>query len=298
MNQNYQKIIEKLGVGNFKLDEPMAEHTTFKIGGPADLFYEAETEEELVKVVEAIKEMEVPYSVLGGGSNILVGDKGFRGLIIKLSNGELKITNNTVLAGGSVPIAVLLDKCRENSLEGLEFMEGIPGTVGGAVRGNAGAWQKWIGESVSRVKIFTDDGEIRWLEQKDCQFTYRDSRFKRNKEIILAAEFEMSKGEMKAIEEKSRECLQKRACLPKEPSAGCIFVNPKPLSAGELIEKCGLKGTKIGQAQISEKHANFIINLGGARAVDVIGLIDLAKRTVGEKFNINLEEEIVRTGEF
>lgn len=298
MNQNYQKIIEQLEVGNVRFDEPMADHTTFKIGGPADLLVEVENEEELVRILEALKEMKVPYFVLGGGSNILVGDKGFRGLVIKLSNPSLEIENNIVLAGAGVPIAVLLDECKKNSLAGSEFMAGIPGTVGGSIRGNAGAWQNGIGEKVSRVKILTEDGEVKWISKEECQFSYRDSRFKHNKEIILAAELVVEKGDTEEITRLIEENLEKRAKQPKEPSAGCVFVNPKPLSAGKLIEECGLKGETVGNAQISERHANFIINLGGAKAIDVVLLIDLAKKEVKEKFNINLKEEIVKIGEF
>lgn len=298
MNQNYQKIIEKLEVGKVKLDEPMAEHTTFKIGGPADLFVEVENEEELVRAVRAVREMGVPYFILGGGSNILVGDGGVRGLIIKLSNCELEIVNNTVLVGAGVPIGVLIDECKSSSLEGLEFMAGIPGTVGGSIRGNAGAWQNGIGEKASRVKILTEDGEIKWIPKEECQFSYRDSRFKHNKEIVLAVELVLCKGDRERITKLVVENLEKRAKQPKEPSAGCIFVNPKPLSAGKLIEECGLKGTRIGNAQISGKHANFVINLGGATAKDIVSLISLAKAKVKEKFSIDLKEEIVKIGEF
>lgn len=298
MNRIYQKIIEKLGAERFKFDEPMAEHTTFKIGGSADLFVEVEDEEDLQRILTIAEEEEISFFILGGGSNILIGDKGFRGLIIKLSNCELKFANNTILAGAGVPIAVLLNECKKNSLTGLEYMAGIPGTVGGSVRGNAGAWQNGIGEKTSRVKVLTEDREIKWISREECQFNYRDSRFKHNKEIILAAEFFLEKGDEEEISRLIEENFGKRANQPKEPSAGCVFVNPKPLSAGKLIEDCGLKGKTIGRAQISEKHANFIINPGGAKATDVVLLIELIKKTVKEKFNVSLKEEIVMIGEF
>lgn len=297
MNQKYEELKKIIGE-KVKENVSLADYTSFKIGGPADLFYEAETENDLVRVLGVVREMKVPYFILGGGSNILVGDKGFRGLIIKLSNCELNTANDTVLASAGVPMVVLLDECRENSLKGLEFMAGIPGTVGGAVRGNAGAWQKSVGERVLRVKILSDSDEIKWIEHKDCSFTYRESRFKHNGEIILAVEFKMNKGKKEEIEDQIKTYHDKRLGQPKEPSAGCIFINPKPKSAGELIEECGLKGKQIGGGRISENHANFIINTGGAKASDVITLIEMSKQTVKEKFNIDLREEIVRVGEF
>jgi len=304
MNQNYQQIIEKLEVGKVKFDEPMAGHTTFKIGGPADLFVEVENEEELVGVLRVVRKAGVPYFILGGGSNILVGDKGFKGLIIKVQSDSLKTllrgisAKYKVLVDAGVNMSNLINECLNNSLTGLEFMAGIPGTVGGSIRGNAGAWQNGISESVSRVKVLTEDNKVKWVDKEECQFSYRDSRFKHNKEIILAAELILEKGDSEQITRLIEENLKKREEQPKEPSAGCVFVNPKPLSAGKLIEECGLKGTRIGNAQISEKHANFVINLGGATAKDVVSLISLTKAKVKEKFNIDLKEEIVRIGEF
>jgi len=203
-----------------------------------------------------------------------------------------------VLVDAGVNMSNLINECLNNSLTGLEFMAGIPGTVGGSIRGNAGAWQNGISESVSRVKVLTEDNKVKWVDKEECQFSYRDSRFKHNKEIILAAELILEKGDSEQITRLIEENLKKREEQPKEPSAGCVFVNPKPLSAGKLIEECGLKGTRIGNAQISEKHANFVINLGGATAKDVVSLISLTKAKVKEKFNIDLKEEIVRIGEF
>jgi len=298
MNNKYKELIKKLGKEKVGLNEPLSVHTTFIIGGPADLFYEAQSEEELIKAVELAGEMGIAIFILGAGSNILVGDKGFRGIIIKLSNCELRIENGTVTTGAGLPMSTLINKCLENSLTGLEFMVGIPGTVGGAVRGNAGAWQENIGDYVNRVKILSSNGEVIWIDKDNCSFEYRDSRFKHNAEIILAVEFNLEKKDNQKIKEKIMFYTSKRLGQPKEPSAGCIFVNPKPQSAGELIEKCGLKNSQCGGAKISEKHANFIINLGGAKAAAVVELIDLAKSKVKEKFNINLYEEIVRVGEF
>ena len=195
-------------------------------------------------------------------------------------------------------MSLLLDKCVENSLTGLEFMAGIPGTVGGAVRGNSGAWQKNFSDRIIKVKVLTPSGEIEEIDKKDCLFAYRESRFKKSGDIILEAEIALEKAEGQEIKKRIKVFLEKRACQPKEPSAGCVFVNPKPLSAGQMIDQCGLKGKSFGGAKVSEEHANFIVNTGGARAVEVVSLIELVKKAVKEKFNIDLQEEIVRVGEF
>jgi len=274
MKDKYQKIIDSLGKDRVKLNESLARHTTFKIGGPADLFYEAKNEAELIESIELAKKLGVSFLILGNGSKMLVGDKGFRGLVIKNRNEKIEIQNQgkkpVVLAGSGLSTHILIRKLLEMSFGGLEFMVGIPGTVGGAIRGNAGAWQQAIGDKVSRVKILTSKGKVKWLDKKD----------------------------KKEIETNIVDYLEKRKNQPKEPSVGSIFVNPKPYAAGELIDKCGLKSRIKGKAQISPKHANFIINLGGATAKDVLGLITMIRRKIKKKYGIQLEEEVVRIGEF
>jgi len=296
MNNKYRELIKQFGEDRVKVNEPLSGHTTFKIGGPADLFYEAQSEEEFIKVIGKVRDIGVPYFILGAGSNVLISDKGFRGIIIKLSNRGLRIENSTLFADAGLPILILLNKCRENSLTGLEFMAGIPGTVGGAIRGNAGAWRKNIGDFVKRVKILSVTGEVSWIDKNNCSFSYRESRFKNNDEIILGVEFLLKIGEGREIDLKIQEFLKKRETLPKEPSAGCVFVNPKPQSAGELIDRCGLKKSRFGNAQISGLHANFIVNLGGAKAVEVESLVKLAKSEVKRQFGVDLKEEIVKIG--
>jgi len=316
MEEKYQKIINVLGKEKVRVNESMADHTTFKIGGPADLMVEVESEEELVGVLGVVRELDLPYFILGGGSNILVGDKGVRGIVIKIRNSKFDLACRLpagrqgeagirkigekclVSVGAGVPVSVLLNKLVENSVSDLEFMAGIPGTMGATVACNAGAWQKSLGETVIRVKVLTPNGEIKWFSKEKCEFDYRKSRFKGGKDIILEVELGLSIGNQEKIKKQIDENLEKRSCQPKEPSAGCVFINPKPLSAGALIEQCGLKGKKIGGAQISEKHANFFINIGGAKATDVVSLIDLAKSEVKNKFKIDLKEEILRIGQF
>lgn len=274
----------------------LAPYTTFKIGGPADYFEKANTTHELIEAISFAKRQKIPYFILGKGSNILVSDDGFRGLVIKIQDTRFKIQEARIFAASGLPLRKLVDLAAANCLTGLEFLVGIPGSVGGAIRGNAGAWQQGIGDKVDRVQILNDQAKTCWLNQTDCQFSYRGSRFKKSREIILAVELQLTKGDPQAIKAKMADYLQRRSGQPKQPSAGCIFVNPKPEAAGRLIEECGLKGRQIGQAQISPHHANFIVNLGGARASEVLTLIKLAKKAVKEKFRIDLELEIQLVG--
>ena len=213
-------------------------------------------------------------------------------MVIKISNFKFQISNSRTVVDAGIPLAEVVEKIAQSSLSGLEFCTGIPGTVGGAVVGNAGAWQQAIGDRVKMVKVLGKNDKVKWIKKEDCQFDYRQSRFKQSGEIVLAVELELAESSETKIREKMAEYLAKRSQQPKELSAGSIFVNPKPEAAGSLIEKVGLKGYQIGQAQISSQHANFIINLGGASCRDVLELISLAKKTVKEKFGVDLEEEV------
>ena len=267
--------------------------TSFQIGGPADWFCQAKKEKDLIEAIAFCHHKKIPFLIFGGGSNILFSDKGFRGMAIRMENKELRIKDGKVIAAAGASLNELVKLTAENSLTGLEFLAGIYGTVGGAIVGNAGAWQQNISDKVKRVRILNKNNQFKWLNQEECQFAYRQSRFKKTREIILEAEFELKKGNKKEIKEEIKENLAKRGGQPQEPSAGSIFINPKPNSAGDLIERCDLKGKRIGDAQISEKHANFIINLGGAKAADVLELIALAQKKVEEKFKITLQPEII-----
>jgi len=280
-----------------KSNVELAAYTTFKIGGPADWFCEAFSEKELLEAVKFAQEKKLPYFILGGGSNVLVSDLGFRGVVIRMENGEWRIGNEKIIAEAGIILDKLVNIATENSLSGLEFAAGIHGTLGGAVVGNAGAWQESFGDKVERVKILDENGQFKWLNHDECQFVYRQSRFKKRKEIVLEVELKLTQGDKGEIQRKMTANLKKREGQPQEPSAGSIFINPKPQSAGDLIEKCGLKGKQIGEAKISEKHANFIVNLGGAKAQDVLKLIALAREEVKKKFDLNLELEVVLLGE-
>jgi UDP-N-acetylmuramate dehydrogenase len=258
---------------------PLKEYTTFKIGGPARYFL---TVSNIAEAIDFAREKKLPYFVLGGGSNLLVGDEGFNGVVIKLENKKIELKKDLVIADAGAKLSSLVDFTVENNLTGLEWAAGIPGTVGGAVRGNAGAFGHSISENIKEVKTLH--------QEKDYQFGYRDSIFKHNNDVILSAVFKFNKGaDQELIDEYLKTRKEKH---PVEPSAGCIFQNPKPLSAGKLIEDCGLKGKRIGDAMISPKQANFIVNLGSARAEDVKKLISLVKKEVKKKFQVELKEEV------
>lgn len=282
----------KFDFPGLKTNQNLASLTTFNIGGPADFFYEAKKEKDLINLLVMVKEKKIPFFVLGAGSNILFSDKGFAGLIIKIALDDCRVENDRIKAGAGVSLSKLVNLAVKEELSGLEFAAGIPGTIGGALFGNAGAWQQSIGDKVERVKILDEDGQFKWLNHEECQFAYRQSRFKKTKEIILMVELKLTKGKIQEIQQKVQQNLTKRLSQPKEPSAGSVFINPKPDSAGVLIEKCGLKGQRIGGAKISEQHANFIVNTGGAKASDVLKLIALVRKKVKQQFEIDLKTEI------
>jgi len=253
----------------FQKNIPLKKYTTFKIGGPAEYFFAAKNKTDLVRAIKNAKERRLPFFVLGGGSNLLISDEGYKGLVIKAGK----------------PLSSYI-------LKGLGWAAGIPGTIEGAVYGNAGAFGQSMKNAVEKVEVFDiKDGKIKTFNNKDCQFDYRDSVFKRNKNlIILSVKIKQKKSNLKKIKEY---LAYRKKIQPLDfPSAGSVFKNPKNYPAGELIEKAGLKGKRIGGAQISDVQANFIVNMGDATAQDVLSLIRLIKKTVDRKFKIKLEEEI------
>jgi UDP-N-acetylmuramate dehydrogenase len=304
---------------------PLKEYTTFKIGGPARYFFVAKSKEDLKNAILWAKKKKLPFFILGAGSNVLFSDKGFKGLVIKIQNSNLKIQNENskfkIICGAGVPLMKLVFKSSEIGATGLENLAGIPGTLGGAIWGNAGAFGREIGDLVEEVKVLDVGGsklEVKKLKNKDCKFGYRDSIFKKKENwIILEATLKLEKEKKKEIEEKIKEILKlRKEKQPLEfPSAGSVFKNvpiekvPKEirekfkekikngfLPAGVLIEAAGLKGFQIGGAKISEKHANFIVNIGEAKASDVKELMEKIKKEVKKKFKIQLEEEIKLVG--
>jgi UDP-N-acetylmuramate dehydrogenase len=294
-------------------------YTTFKSGGLAKYFFEAKTEKEIIKAITVAKKSKLPFFVLGGGSNILFSDKGFKGIVIKIKNQELKIKGPKIKVDAGVSLGQIVNLATKKNLTGLEWAIGIPGTIGGAVYGNAG-WpmnKKNIGSVVEKVEALNVKKlEIQNCKTKDCRFGYRDSIFKYKKNlIILSVVLKLKVGKKEKITKEILEILKKRSGkIPVGFSAGSVFKNPNTkdiknkkilkdfqeiknfndkIPAGFLIEKCGLRGRAIGGAKISEKHANIIVNLGKGTAKDVQSLINLAKTRVKAKFGVVLREEIV-----
>ncbi len=297
----------------------LKENFTFKIGGKAKYFIKVSNLKDIKKAIFWAEERKVSFFILGGGSNILFPDDGYNGLIIKIENKKIILKNNEIIVEAGVPLLRLVFFSKEKSLSGLEWAAGIPGTVGGAVFGNAGAFGGEIKDSIKEVLVFDiKTKKEKLLQNKDCKFSYRNSIFKKTKRyIIISATFKLKKGKKEKIsEEINKNILYRKNNHPLNyPSAGSIFKNCKidnkvkklfkkfpdlkqfekkgEIPAAYLIYKCDLKGKKIRGAQVSEKHTNFIINKKNAKARDVIELIKLIKNKVKKKFNIELKEEII-----
>ena len=284
-------------VGTVKKDEELARHTTMKIGGPADLFIEPTSIEGLKKTMQLVQKYRVNWRAIGRGSNLLVSDQGIEGVVIKLGNNlkDMKLdgTQLTVGAGYSiVALAVLISK---KGLSGLEFASGIPGSVGGAVYMNAGAHGSDISKILTDAHILFEDGSLQWLTNDEMEFSYRTSVLQKKRPgIVVEARFQLTEGDKEqivAVMQKNKD--YRKVTQPYDsPCAGSIFRNPLPHFAGKLIEEAGLKGFQIGGAQISEMHGNFIVNAGNAKASDVLQLIEYVKKTIMEKYNIQMETEV------
>jgi len=275
---------------------PLADLTTFGIGGPAKLFISVCSNEELIKSVKRARENNIKFFILGGGSNVLIADRGFAGLVIKANNNNIKKKANLIAAQSGARLSELVKFAADNRLSGLEHLWGIPGTVGGAIVGNAGTKDNWIGQSTATVKVLNLNNQLITLGQKDCQFDYRTSRFQNNQEIIVEAIFKLTPASPKEIAQKQDFFTDLKSNQPREKSAGSIFKNPPGDSAGRLIDQAGLKGQKNGDAQISSQHANFIINTNRASAQDVLALMRLAQKEVLTRFQIKLKPEIKLIG--
>ncbi len=281
----------------FKKNVLLKNYTTFKIGGPAEYFFVAKTEKDLINAVSKAKRQKLSFFVLGRGSNLLIPDKGLKGLVIKIDIQTFKKKDNEIIVGAGFNLAELVNKTADLELSGLEWSVGIPGTIGGAIYGNAGSFEMSMKNIIKEVNIFdVKKGQIINLKNKDCKFSYRGSIFKKkNNLIIVSTVLKLKKKLKNKIKNKIKDyIIYKKTVQPLNyPSAGSIFKNPKGFIAGKLIEECGLKGKLIGGAKISDKHANFIVNFKNAKEKDVKKLISLVKKTVKSKFKINLEEEII-----
>ncbi|WP_110929333.1 UDP-N-acetylmuramate dehydrogenase [Bacillus massiliglaciei] len=296
MNDVYEKLIQ-MEVGKVRADEPLANHTTMKIGGPADLFIEPSSIENLQRTMGVIIEHKIPWRAIGRGSNLLVSDNGIEGAVIKLGRGldGIDLQGTVLTAGGGVSLVSLSVQISKKGLAGLEFASGIPGSVGGSVYMNAGAHGSDISSILKKAHILFEDGTMDWLTKDQMEFSYRTSVLQKKRPgIVLEAVFELEEGNKEEIVAR----MQKNKTYRKEtqpynlPCAGSIFRNPLPKYAGQLVEDAGLKGHKIGGAQISPMHGNFIVNAGGGKAEDVLALIQHVKDTIYDQFKIQMETEV------
>jgi len=289
------KELKKLKCGEILENVDMRKYTTYKAGGKAKIMVFPKNLESLIKLLKYIKENNIKYKVLGKGSNVLFGDSLYEGIIIKLDSFDnLEINENKIIVGAGYSLIKLSLKCARLGLAGLEFAAGIPGTIGGAVFMNAGAYKSDMGYIVKKVKVLTPDLEIKTLSNKEMDFHYRTSFLQKNPEYIcLEATIELKKGDRDLILEVIKDRKKRRIeTQPLEfPSAGSVFRNPEGDFAGRLIEEIGYKGKRIGDAKVSEKHANFIINVGNAKGDDIKKLILEIKEEVMKKYGIELKVE-------
>ena len=290
-------------------DVPLAALTTFKVGGTADWLVTVRSGEEVRRALTVAKELELPVTVLGGGSNVLIADAGLRGLVIRVHGGDaVRLDDAHVRADGGMTINGLVRWTIGRGIAGLEAWAGTPGTVGGAVYGNAHFRGRLISELVSSVTLTNIAGDVREVPVEQMEFGYDYSRLHRTREIVLAAVFKVGQGAPEALRAVARDSLafRKRTQPLESASAGCIFQNPDPMhdvvpqgippSAGALVDRAGLKNASIGRAHVSTAHANFIVNEGGATAADIRDLIERCKRDVESRFGVRLREEIVYLG--
>lgn len=293
------KELKKMDVGKIVEKVPLKEHTTYKVGGVASCFIYPENVKQLITLLKYAKENNIKHKVLGNGSNTLFSDNKYEGIIIKLDKFDyVEVKKTIIVVGAGYNLMKLAQLAARKSLAGLEFASGIPGTIGGAVYMNAGAYKSDMGYIVKRVKVLTPDYRVITMTNKELDFHYRSSFFQKNKDYIcLEATLGLAKGKKEELYEVNRERKKRRLeSQPLEyPSAGSVFRNPEGLFAGKLIEDLGLKGLTKGGAQISTKHANFIINIGNAKAKDIKELIDFTKEAVLDRYNVELkcEQEFV-----
>ncbi len=286
---------------SFERDAPIGPHTTLRVGGPADRLVTAHTRDELLAVLALAREAEAPFFLLGNGSDLVVADAGIRGLAIRNRSRSVRTHGTTLRADGGAAMAMLVKRCTAEGLAGLEFGISIPGSLGGAVWANAGAHRGEMAGVLREVETWDPaDGSLRRLAGAECAFGYRDSRFKHSSEVIVSATFELAAGDPARIAAAVDDHQAvRRATQPlADQNAGSVFRNPAGDYAGRLIEVAGLKGARIGSAQVSSLHANFIVTDRGGRAADVRALGEHVRAAVAERFGVELQYEIEFVGEW
>ena len=302
---NLEQLIDNLNISKEKIkyNEPMAKHTSFKIGGPAQCFINAESVEEIKQICKVASKNDINLTIIGNGSNLFVTDNGINGIVVKVNikKFELEFSNDDVslIVGAGNKLGEIAQKLLRNEITGFEFAAGIPGTIGGAVRMNAGAYGKEMKDIVETVKYMDYDGNIYEKSNKDLEFEYRKSMFAKNKFIILEAKLKLQKGNAQYIKDKMLEFEQSRKQKqPLEfPSAGSTFKRGTDFITAKLIDDAGLKGYRVGGAMVSTKHAGFVVNENNATAQDVLNLVKHIKQEVYKKFNKKIELEIQVIGE-
>ena len=292
-----KKLEDILESNNIKYNESMKKHTTMKVGGEAKVLVEPTTIEEIKEIIDFAKENNMKYYIIGNGSNLVVADEGIDGIVIKLATkfADIKVEGEEiyVTSGVSMPYTAIVAK--NNSLSGFEFAAGIPGTIGGGIKMNAGAYGGELSDIVKSITYLDEDGEIKTISNSDAKFGYRDSIFKRNSNlVVLSAVFKLKKGDKAEIEKIMKENNEsRRNKQPIEmPNAGSVFKRPVGHYVGPMIIECGMQGYSIGGAEVSKKHAGFIVNTGNATCKDIIMLIEEIKKKVYDKFQVDLEVEI------
>jgi UDP-N-acetylmuramate dehydrogenase len=303
------EMVARFGAERFRSQVALAPYTTFKVGGPAEWFLETRTSDDIVDALRIAHASGIHVTLLGGGSNVLIGDRGVRGLVIRPRGGVVEQIDATrVRADAAMTINGLVRWTIQRGVAGLEAWAGTPGTVGGAIFGNAHFGGRLIGDLVDSVRLAEANGITRDLSRDEMEFGYDRSRLQRTGEVLLSAVFHVSAGDPASLRDVARQSLayRKKTQPLDTPSAGCIFQNPDraqvpadiPASAGALVDRAGLKGTVRGDARVSPTHGNFIVNDGHATAADIRGLIDLCRSQVTERFGVTLDEEIVYVGDF
>ncbi len=301
ISETVVKALEKfLPAENIYINEPMNKHTTFRIGGAADCLLQIENVEQLQKVQKYLQLLEIPYFILGNGSNLLVGDDGYRGVILEIAEkmNEVQAAGNLLIAKAGAPMSKIARIACEKELTGFEFAAGIPGTIGGGVVMNAGAYGGELKQVVTLVKVVDRDGNLLELDNDTMEFGYRTSAIKKHPFTVAEVHIQLQAGKQEEIRARMEElACKRREKQPLEyPSAGSTFKRPEGYFAGELIMKAGLSGYQAGGAQVSEKHCGFVINKGGATATDVKQVITHVQDTVKEQFGVWLEPEVIFLG--
>lgn len=303
MNQNlWNKMCRIVGDENVYVQEPMSKHTTFRIGGPADYFVLPHSRQEVKELIALCKEEGEPFYIVGNGSNLLVGDKGYRGVIIQLFKNlaEIEITGNRIKADAGALLARVSKNAMDAGLSGMEFASGIPGTLGGALTMNAGAYGGEMKDILVEADVLTEDGDFLTIPVEEMEMSYRTSVVAKKNYTVLGAVLELKSGEKEEIQKRMEELKEQRVSKqPLEyPSAGSTFKRPEGYFAGKLIMDAGLRGFTVGGAQVAEKHCGFVINKGNATAMDVCTLMEQVSGKVEEQFGVRLEPEVKMLGDF